>query len=102
VPLRLELGPRDIAANSTLAVRRYDNHKWSLPLSDVSNTVRQTLDEIQASMLERATATFDDRLKAVTQWDDVVPTLDAKNALALPWCEREECEDEIKKRSESQ
>ncbi|WVO14142.1 proline-tRNA ligase [Cryptococcus depauperatus] len=102
VPLRLELGPRDIASNSTLAVRRYDNTKTSFPLSDITNTVRVYLDGIQKAMLERAKATFDDRLKKVTEWDDVVPTLDGKNVLVLPWCEEESCEDEVKKRSASQ
>lgn len=50
-------------------------------------------------MLERATKTFNERLKIVTKWEDVVETLDAKNALIMPWCEREKCEDEIKERS---
>jgi len=38
----------------------------------------------------------------ISNWDDVVPTLDAKKALVLPWCEEEACEDEIKERSKSQ
>ncbi|WWD01051.1 proline-tRNA ligase [Kwoniella sp. B9012] len=102
VPLRLELGPRDIAANTTLAVRRYDNHKSPMPLSDIGNTVRLYLDEIQKSMLEKAQEKFDTCLKTVTNWDDVVPTLDAKNILVLPWCEGSQCEDDIKERSKSQ
>lgn len=102
VPLRLELGPRDIASNTTLAVRRYDNHKFSMPLSDIATTVRKTLDDIQSEMLARATETFNKHVIPVTNWDDVVPTLDDKNILALPWCEREVCEDQIKDRSQRQ
>ncbi|WWD16234.1 proline-tRNA ligase [Kwoniella shandongensis] len=102
VPLRLELGPKDIAANSTLSVRRYDNFKTPLPLADIANRVRTYLTEIQASMLARATETFDSRLKTVTNWDDIVPTLDAKNVLVLPWCEDSQCEDDIKERSKGQ
>ncbi|WWC60772.1 proline-tRNA ligase [Kwoniella dejecticola CBS 10117] len=102
VPLRLELGPRDIAANSTLAVRRYDNHKSSIPTSDIANTVRLYLEEIQASMFKKAQEKFDSCLIPVTKWDDVVPTLDAKNILVLPWCEGNQCEDDIKERSKSQ
>lgn len=102
VPLRLELGPRDIANNSTLAVRRYDNHKESMALPDIGNSVRHYLDDIQQSMYDRAKAIMDERVKIVTEWDDVVPTLDAKNMLAMPWCEEEACEDEIKERSKSQ
>jgi prolyl-tRNA synthetase len=53
-------------------------------------------------MYTRAKNTQDERLKLVTKWDDVVPTLDAKNILVLPWCEQEQCEDDIKERSKSQ
>lgn len=102
VPLRLELGPRDIANNSTLAVRRYDNDKSSISLSDVGTTVARILDEIQQTMLERASVTFNDRLKVITEWEDFVPTLDGKNIVVVPWCEVEACEDAVKTRSERQ
>jgi prolyl-tRNA synthetase len=98
----LELGPRDIQANTTLAVRRYDGKKWSIPLTDISSAIRTTLDTIQSEMYERAAKTMDERLKLVLKWEDVVPTLDAKNILVLPWCENESCEDDIKERSKSQ
>ncbi|WWC89706.1 proline-tRNA ligase [Kwoniella dendrophila CBS 6074] len=102
VPLRLELGPRDIAAKSTLAVRRYDNNKSPMPLSDIGNTVKKYLDDIQSSMFNRAQEKFDSCLIPVINWDDVVPTLDAKNILVLPWCQGNQCEDDIKERSKSQ
>jgi len=71
-------------------------------MDDISTAIRRTLDEIQVEMYTRAKKTQDERLKLVTNWDDVVPTLDAKNILVLPWCEQESCEDEIKERSKSQ
>lgn len=85
-----------------MAVRRYDNKKWSIPLSEIATTIRQTLDDIQSDMYTRAAKTMEERLKIVTNWDDLVPTLDAKNILVLPWCEEEQCEDAIKERSQSQ
>ena len=102
VPLRLELGPRDLAANTALAVRRYDNNKLSIPLPDIGNTVRAYLDQVQADMLARARATFNSRVKIITEWDDVVRTLDSKCAIVMPWCQEEACEDDIKERSKSQ
>lgn len=102
VPLRLELGPKDLANNSTMSVRRYDNHKEAMPLENITSTVSSYLDDIQAAMLRRATETFDQRIRTVTKWDDFVPTLDAKCALVIPWCEAEQCEDDIKERSKSQ
>ena len=63
VPLRLELGPRDIASNSALGVRRYDNKKESIPLPDIANTIKKYLDDVQAEMLSRAKQDFDSHLK---------------------------------------
>lgn len=102
VPLRLELGPRDIAANTTLAVRRYDNHKESYPLDNIAATVRKSLDDIQDGMYKRARENFDKCIRPVTKWEDVVPTLDAKNAIVIPWCEEPDCEDAVKDRSKGQ
>lgn len=50
-------------------------------------------------MYTRAKETFDSRIKTVTTWEDVVPTLDDKNIVVIPWCEVEACEDDIKERS---
>lgn len=71
-------------------------------MPDITTAIRHTLDDIQSSMYTRAKTTMDERLKIVTKWDDLVPTLDAKNILVLPWCEDEQCEDDIKERSKSQ
>ena len=50
-------------------------------------------------MFKRAQATYFERLKEVTKWEDLVPTLDAKCVAVMPWCEVEACEDDIKERS---
>ncbi|EIW66374.1 hypothetical protein TREMEDRAFT_45824 [Tremella mesenterica DSM 1558] len=102
VPVRLELGPRDIASNTVLAVRRYDGHKESLPLNDIEITIKDYLDKIQLAMLERAQVKFDAHVRTCTKWEEFVPLLDQKCALVVPWCEVEKCEDEIKERSKSQ
>lgn len=71
-------------------------------MSNISSAVLSTLEEIQNEMFTRAKSTQDERLIKVTDWAEVVPTLDAKNILVLPWCEEEQCEDDIKERSKSQ
>ncbi|KAJ7460542.1 hypothetical protein FB451DRAFT_1341312 [Mycena latifolia] len=99
VPLRLEIGPNDIAKQQTLTVRRDTGVKTPVGLADIGLTVTTLLDTIQSEMFSRAKATYDSCLKEVTQWDDVVPTLDNKCVVVMPWCEIEECEDDIKERS---
>lgn len=99
MPLRLEIGPADIAKQQTLSVRRDTGAKAPIPLSDITSTITTLLDTIQKDMYAKAKATYDSRLKVVTDWKDVVPTLDAKCVVVLPWCEEEACEDDIKERS---
>jgi prolyl-tRNA synthetase len=50
-------------------------------------------------MFTRPRETYFSRLKQVTEWDELVPTLDNKCVAVIPWCEVEACEDDIKERS---
>jgi len=99
VPIRLEIGPKDIEKSQTVAVRRDNSVKSTLSLSALPNTIPSLLEQIQSDMYARAKETFDQRLIQVTEWDQVVPTLDNKCIVVLPWCENEKCEDDIKERS---
>ncbi|KAJ7173847.1 hypothetical protein C8R46DRAFT_1175094 [Mycena filopes] len=99
VPLRLEIGPNDLAKQQTLTVRRDTGVKNPIGLADIGTTVPALLTTIQSEMFDRAKATYDSCLKEITVWDEVVPTLDNKCVVVMPWCEVEACEDDIKERS---
>ncbi|KAJ7281740.1 hypothetical protein C8J57DRAFT_1433541 [Mycena rebaudengoi] len=99
VPLRLEIGPNDIAKQQTLTVRRDTGAKNPTGLANIGETVTALLDTIQSEMFARAKASYDACVKEITRWEDVVPTLDGKGVVAMPWCEVEACEDDIKERS---
>ncbi|EKM57048.1 uncharacterized protein PHACADRAFT_254575 [Phanerochaete carnosa HHB-10118-sp] len=99
VPLRLELGPADLAKKQTLSVRRDTGVKAPLALGEIAKTVPQLLETIQADLFKRAKEAYDSRLKTITNWGEVVPALDSKCVVAMPWCEEEACEDDIKERS---
>ncbi|KAI0340350.1 prolyl-tRNA synthetase [Trametopsis cervina] len=99
VPLRLEIGPADLAKDQTLSVRRDTGVKAPLPLAEITKSIPELLEQIQADLFKRAQDEYYSRLKEVTNWDDVVPALDAKCVVVMPWCEVESCEDDIKERS---
>ncbi|KAG1800638.1 uncharacterized protein BJ212DRAFT_1497976 [Suillus subaureus] len=80
VPLRLEIGPNDLAKQQTLSVRRDTGAKIPVALADLATTIPKTLETIQSVL----------SLK-VTRWEDFVPTLDSKCIAVIPWCEREAC-----------
>jgi len=99
VPLRLEIGPQDLAKKQTLGVRRDTGVKAPIPLANVETAVPAVLETIQNEMFARAKEVYWSRVKPVTEWEKVVPTLDDKCVVVLPWCEVESCEDDIKERS---
>ncbi|KAJ1735163.1 hypothetical protein LPJ61_000691 [Coemansia biformis] len=99
VPLRLEIGPRDLEKQSVLSVRRDTFEKAALPLDGLEGVVELLLHKIQDDLLIRARATMHERVKMVLRWDDFVPALNSKCMAQIPWCEREECEEQIKTRS---
>ncbi|KAH9477823.1 Putative proline--tRNA ligase C19C7.06 [Psilocybe cubensis] len=99
VPLRLEIGPNDLAKQQTLTVRRDTGAKNPIPLADLENSVSAILKTIQQDMFTKAKETYDSHVIEVTKWEDFVPALDGKNIVVIPWCNEEACEDDIKERS---
>jgi len=99
VPLRLEIGPHELVTKQTLAVRRDTGVKAPESLTDIVASVSKLLETIQNDMFTRARDVYHSRLIEVTRWEDVVPNLDNKCIVVIPWCEVEECEDDIKERS---
>jgi prolyl-tRNA synthetase len=99
VPLRLEIGPQELEKKQVLSVRRDTGAKAALALGELTTSLPALLDTIQADMFRKAKAVYDSRLREVTRWEDVVPTLDDKCVVVMPWCEVEACEDDIKERS---
>ncbi|KAJ1951657.1 hypothetical protein EC988_003990 [Linderina pennispora] len=99
VPLRLEIGPKDLEKQSVLTVRRDTFAKQPVSRSDIETAIPALLETIQKDMLVKARKTMDERVKIVLDWENFVPTLNDKCLTLIPWCEREECEEQIKERS---
>jgi len=95
----VELGPLDLEKNQLVAVRRDDGTKTTVPLESASNQIRSLLDQVQTSLLARAEKDLKEHTKLVENWTDFSSTLDAKNIILAPFCERIVCEDNIKRES---
>jgi prolyl-tRNA synthetase len=84
VPVRLELGPRDLADGNVTFVRRDDNTKSAVSLDRVLTQVVDVLDDIQRVLRENALALRDDRTVDVTSLEDAIVA--AQSGFArLPW-----------------
>lgn len=97
IPLRLELGPRDIESGSCMAVRRDTGEKVSLKLENLNAQVQELLDDIQQNLYDRALALRNERIYEVHDYESFVETVENKPGFILaPWCGNQACEDKIK------
>lgn len=99
VPLRLEIGPKDIANNETRCVRRDNSVSCQLKIEGVQNVIQELLLTIQSDMFERAKAIRDSKMIRMETFDTFVSVLDNRCTILSPWCERIECEEDVKDRS---
>lgn len=100
VPLRIELGPKDLEQGQITLVKRYNREKFALSLTDLKGSDIQTvLDNIQQEMFNRAKEERDSRMPNVLDWSEFMTELNKGNMCLAPWCDRPECEEQIKQRS---
>ncbi|HEY6796408.1 MAG TPA: proline--tRNA ligase [Kineosporiaceae bacterium] len=95
VPVRVELGPRDVEAGTAVVARRLGEGKQPLPLATLPEAMPGLLDAFQDFLLARATAFRDERTATVDTWADFTGAVSTGWALALH-CGQPSCEDEIK------
>jgi prolyl-tRNA synthetase len=97
VPVRVEVGPRDVAKESVVFVRRDDRAKSFVPFAEIGATMTALLDELQRALLERAQAF---RTDSTRQADDL-PAMagilrEHRGFVAAHWCGDAACEAAIK------
>ena len=99
VPVRLEIGPRDIENNVLTAVRRDTHEKVQLNLDNVVDELKNLLKDIQDNMLKQA----DDNLKAAIvetdNFDELVKAVNDGKVVLSYHCGNTECEEEIKQKT---
>jgi prolyl-tRNA synthetase len=97
VPLRLEIGPRDLEKNQFTAVRRLDRRKTSVPRDGLLARVAPLLQEIQADMLEKGRAFLRENTRDAKSYDELKRGLDETGGFfRAHWCGSADCEKRIK------
>lgn len=101
IPCRLEFGPKDAAASVVSYARRDTGSKGTIPIAELGTQVPTLLKSIQEDMYNKADGSFKSRRLVLTDWTRVVPALDARNVVLIPFCEDPACEDRIKEITKS-
>ncbi len=84
IPVRVEVGPRDLAEGLVTLVRRDTGEKWSVAVAEVAGRVPDLLVQIQADILARATAHREERTVSATTLEEAIEG--AKVGFArVPW-----------------
>ena len=97
IPVRIELGPKDIENGSCIVVRRDTHEKITVALDELSDKLAEILGAMQSDMLERARLRRDESIYDVTEYDDFKRTIDNKPGFVRAmWCGDEACENKIK------
>lgn len=98
VPLRIELGPRDIQNNQCMIARRDTLEKQAYSLDNLANTVAELLETVHEAMYEKALKMRDEKTYPIANYADFVDKMQNDPGFAKGmWCGEEACEDQIKK-----
>ncbi|MCY7418972.1 MAG: proline--tRNA ligase [Chloroflexi bacterium] len=96
VPLRLEIGPRDVAAGQAVLVRRLDRAKESIALSAIAADLPGRLTAYQAEIFQRALDFRTANTHHVDTYDDFKAAVDGAGGFVMaPWCGSADCERQI-------
>ena len=96
VPVRIELGPRDLEAGKMVTVRRDTHEKTEAELSSAVETVKALLVTVQTDMYERAKARMDSRIVRANSLEELLAGVEGGNFVRAGWCGCRACEDKVK------
>ncbi len=99
VPLRIEIGPRDIEAGVAVLCRRDTLEKQTVKLEELTETVVKLMDVIQKDMLVKSRERRDAKIVKADSLDGILQGVENKNFVKAGWCGCRECEDRIKEYS---
>ncbi len=102
VPLRIELGPRDIQKNQVVFVRRDTREKISVPMDSLVERAEEVLAQIQKDLFSRSEAFTLENTREAKNYQEMKEILEEKRGFVVaPWCGEEECELKVKEETKA-
>jgi len=99
VPVRLELGARDLAQNTVVAARRDTKEKVNLSKTNIVSELKNLLIDIQQSLYNKAKKDKEEHTKSAITWEEFLAHLNEKNIVKVPFCCTASCEGKVKEKS---
>jgi len=99
IPIRVEIGPKDIEAGKCIVCRRDTREKIEVSLTELESKVAEVLETMQTEMLERARAHREAHTYTAANYEEFVKIFEEKTGFVKAmWCGEQECEDAIKEK----
>jgi len=100
VPIRLEIGPKDIQRNQGVLVRRDTGEKSFVSLDRIEEEIGSLLEQIQDNLYQKALQNREERTQSAENIEEFTARLDQKQGfIKALWCGAQKCEEEIKERT---
>ena len=97
VPLRLEIGPKDLEKSQVVLARRDTRTKCSVPMDDLATAVEGMLDDIQQKLFDRAVKFREEHTSETDSYDQFKEIMEGRPGFVVsPWCGSAACEASIK------
>jgi prolyl-tRNA synthetase len=102
VPIRIEIGPRDLENKNGVVVRRDTLEKETKSSSEITNYVQKLLEEIQNNLLSRSETLLISNTYSVDNYEEFKDTISTKGGFVKAhWCGDPECEEKIKEETKA-
>ena len=96
VPLRIEVGPRDIENNQVMVVRRDNFEKQAVSMDNLDKFITELLETVQKDMFIKSKANRDKKVVEADSLEGILQGVENKNFVKAGWCGCRECEDKVK------
>ena len=96
IPIRIEIGPKDIAKNQLVLVKRHNQTKTSIDINSFTEKISSELKNIQKEMFDAAKKILDERVVRVSEYQQFKKELENGKMIDCSWCGNQTCEDKIK------
>ena len=99
IPIRAEIGPKDLSNKQVMFVRRDNGFKKSYKRANIAEETKELLEQIQSNLYNMGKQQLTSHLRKVYSFDNFCALLDQKNILLAPFCGDKDCEGTIKEES---
>jgi prolyl-tRNA synthetase len=102
VPIRLEIGPKDMAKGQVMLARRDTGEKMAVKEAKLSETVKELLDNIQENLFAQAKKFLEENIRRAPDYKEFKKIIEKQKGLIKTyWCGSKDCEDKIKEETKA-